>query len=89
MWTWNDFMTGTLYLCIVKWPNGTEGLLFPRPGNVPLADTVEQGRKDFDRAVADLKSFVTKTQRDMTGTSIRLCLFRGGIALEEYEFTQL
>ena len=38
------------YLCLITWADGREGLLFPRPGNVPVADTEEQGRADFDIA---------------------------------------
>ncbi len=47
-----------VYLVLVKWPNSTEGLIFPRPGNVPLADTYAKGRADFDKAVADLNAFL-------------------------------
>lgn len=45
------------YLCLVTWPNGVEGLLFPRPGNVPVASTPEDGQKDFDTAKKDLGEY--------------------------------
>lgn len=43
------------YLCLVTWPDGTVGLLFPRPGNVPLDTTEQQGRQNFAIACTHLK----------------------------------
>jgi hypothetical protein len=45
------------FLCIITWPDGTEGLLFPRPGNVPIADTQELGESDFETACQHLKEY--------------------------------
>jgi hypothetical protein len=46
-----------VYICLVTWPDGTEGMLFPRPGNVPINTTLEDGIKDFDIAVSHLKEW--------------------------------
>jgi hypothetical protein len=52
-------MSDEAYFCLVTWPDGKEGLLFPRPGNVPINTTIEDGTKDFDKAVADLKAWIS------------------------------
>ena len=52
------------YLVIVTWPNGTEGLLFPRPGNVPIASTLKQGMADYEKAKHDLEVFVSQLADD-------------------------
>jgi len=62
------------YLCIVKWPDGTEGLLFPRPGNVPIADTLGKGMSDFAVAKAHLQEYVNG-KPDFHGTQVRLVMF--------------
>jgi hypothetical protein len=71
---------------LVTWPNGTEGLLFPRPGNVPVADTLEKGQKDFDKAKRDLLEYAAHVDASVKtkGTAIRLIQFQRGPVLQEF-----
>jgi hypothetical protein len=62
------------YFCLVTWPDGTEGLLFPRPGNVPINTTLEEGLKDFETAREHLDRFIPKTPK-LAGTTMRLVKF--------------
>lgn len=62
------------YFCLVTWPDGTEGLLFPRPGNVPINTTIEEGLKDFETAREHLDRFVPKTPK-LAGTTMSLVKF--------------
>jgi len=73
-----NHINNTAYLCIVTWPNGTEGLLFPRPGNVAIADTEEQGRTDFAIAVQHLKQYQEDPDRSrpLIGLKLRLVKFQ-------------
>ena len=50
------------YLVLVTWANGTEGLLFPRPGNVPVASTLQEGNKDFQTAKEHLTHFLEQQE---------------------------
>src|SRR5438105_5039821 len=43
------------YLVLITWPDGKEGLLFPKPGNVPLNCMRQDGIEDFEIAVQHLK----------------------------------
>ncbi len=47
----------TAYLVLITWPDGTEGLLFPRPGNVQIATTLEMGQNDFETAKTHLREY--------------------------------
>lgn len=71
------------YFCLVTWPDGTEGLLFPRPGNVPINTTLQDGDKDFERAVRDFDQFVTFNPK-FKGTTIRLVKFERLETLKQY-----
>jgi hypothetical protein len=62
------------YFCLVTWPNGTEGLLFPRPGNVPINTTLEDGTNDFEIAKKHLAEHVFSNPK-FEGTKIRLVKF--------------
>lgn len=80
-------MTKDAYLCIVTWPDGTEGLLFPRPGNVPIADTEERGWRDFQTAERHLKEFMADVMWDaehIRATKIRLIKFQAMEVIAEY-----
>jgi hypothetical protein len=72
-----------VYLVLITWPNGTEGLLFPLPGNVAVADTPEQGERDFEKAKHDLLEYA-KAGRSLKGTTIRLLEFERGPTLKEF-----
>ncbi len=61
----------TFYLNLVTWPDGTEGLLFPRPGNVPLSTTPEAGESDFNIARTHLMTYVLR-HPEFKGTSVSL-----------------
>lgn len=63
------------YLVIITWPNGTEGLLFPRPGNVPIADTEEKGKADFETAKQHLLEYGRVNAKAVKGAMIRLVHF--------------
>lgn len=65
------------YLVIAHWPNGTEGLLFPRPGNVPIADTLEKGMDDFQTASRHLEDMLKDpiAKQRLLGTSLSLVEF--------------
>lgn len=63
------------YFCLVTWPDGTEGLLFPRPGNVPINTTLEAGLKDFEIAREHLERFVPKNPK-LAGTKVNLVKFQ-------------
>lgn len=71
------------YFALVTWPNGTEGLLFPRPGNVPINTTLEDGTKDFDKAVADLKAWVSGNPQ-FKGTKVKLVRFQRMEVVKEF-----
>lgn len=71
------------YLCLVTWPDGTEGLLFPRPGNVPVANTEEQGLNDFGIAKKHLLEWGI-TRPGLDGTVVRLIEFERGKILQEF-----
>ena len=78
------------FLVLVTWPNGTEGLLFPRPGNVPLATSQERGFKDFRKAKKDLVECVEEgstleSGETLEGTSIRLVMLERGAVLSEFK----
>jgi hypothetical protein len=75
------------YLVLITWPDGTEGLLFPWPGNVPLASTLDQGNCGFEKAKHDLQDYVEgirQTGRDTEGAIIRLFRFTRGEMLREF-----
>jgi hypothetical protein len=72
------------YLVLVTWPNGTESLLFPRPGNVPVAATPEQGQTDFETAKKHLLEYDKQSSHKMNGTKIRLILFDRRAILNEF-----
>jgi len=76
------------YLCLITWPDGTEGLLFPRPGNVPIADSFEKGEQDFIKARQDLIDYARtrsthKQAESIYGTTIRLVEFERKTVLME------
>lgn len=82
-------MTKHAYLCIVTWPDGTEGLLFPRPGHVPLSDTEARGQADFALAKQHLKVFgqVAEDHGEgwkLKGLSVRLVKFQTLEVLAEH-----
>ena len=74
------------YLCIVTWPDGTEGLLFPRPGNVPLAQTPEQGLKDYDSACEHMREFA-KVRPDLKDATIHLVLFKSVAMIAKFSLS--
>jgi hypothetical protein len=67
-------MNEEAYFCLVTWPDGKEGLLFPRPGNVPVCKTKEEGMADFNTAVKDLEQFVAFNPK-FASTKINLVRF--------------
>lgn len=75
-------MNNDAFLVIVTWPDGTEGLLFPRPGNVPIADTLEQGHLDFETARQHLREFSKSVaghpelEHKAQGATVRLIHFQ-------------
>lgn len=71
------------YFCLVTWPNGTEGLLFPRPGNVPINTTLEDGAKDYEIAVADLKAWIGGNPQ-FQGTKVKLVRFQRMEVVKEF-----
>lgn len=86
------------FLVLVTWPDGTEGLLFPRPGNVPIADTVEKGLEDFNTARQHLDEYITQVKeaiaagvavdpksREMMRSTLRLIKFERGEVLHEHK----
>lgn len=82
-------MNNDAYLCLVTWPNGTEGLLFPRPGNVPLAATLEMGEKDFETACVHLHAYIANAppvlREKVLGATIRLVKFERKEVLKEFK----
>jgi hypothetical protein len=79
-----------VYLVLVTWLEGNEGLIFPRPGNVPVAVTKEQGLKDFEKAKRDLVDCmvdgdVRENGESMAGTTIRLVELERGAVLQEFK----
>jgi hypothetical protein len=50
-------------------------LLFPRPGNVQLARTIEEGMRDFHKAREDLKEMHAERPRLVAGAEVRLFRF--------------
>lgn len=73
------------YLVLVTWPDGRVGLLFPRPGNVAVADTVAQGEAAFLTAKQDLLDCARLTP-ELAGTTIRLIRFARMETLREFKF---
>jgi hypothetical protein len=83
------------YLVLITWPNGKEGLLFPRPGNVAVAATPEQGESDFKKAHHDLLEYAEQAGgvgpslrnrfTSLKGTTIRLIEFERGPVLKEFK----
>jgi hypothetical protein len=71
------------YFALVTWPDGKEGLLFPRPGNVPINTTLEDGTRDFDKAVADLKAWVSGNPQ-FKGTKVKLVRFERMEVVKEF-----
>ena len=76
----------TAYLCLVTWPDGTEGLLFPRPGNVPIAQTPAQGLKDYDTACEHLREFA-KLRPELKDAKVRLVLFQSVGLIAEFSLS--
>ena len=74
------------YLCLVKWPDGQEGLLFPRPGNVQITRTKELGLVDFDTVREHLKDYAVEHPRLVEGTSVRLFRFEQFEAIAEFVY---
>jgi hypothetical protein len=72
------------YLVLITWPDGTEGLLFPRPGNVAIADTEAAGHKDFEKAKNDLIAFAPHSKKSLAGTAVRLVEFERGPELSSF-----
>lgn len=72
------------YLVLVTWPDGTEGLLFPRPGNVPINTTVEQGMQDYAIAVDHLNEWLESNPSFKEKTKVRLVRFTRHEAIKEY-----
>jgi hypothetical protein len=76
------------YLVLVTWANGTEGLLFPRPGNVPVASTPKEGKKDFETAKEHLTHFLEQQEEFDSPMkkpiTIRLVEFERGQVLEAH-----
>ena len=77
------------YLVLVTWPNGTEGLLFPRPGNVPIAVTPEMGEEDMKTAIADLLGYMSAEHKIEGAITIRLIKFQRGPVLKEFRWNPL
>jgi len=87
-------MKTTAFFVLITWPNGTEGLLFPRPGNVPVADTQDKGMMDFGTAKEHLEQYqeLTRSKRpfspsnaeDLKGTVIRLIKFERQEVVHEF-----
>jgi hypothetical protein len=71
------------FLILVTWPDGREGLLFPRPGNVAVAATVEAGEQDFEIARRHLNEYA-KRVRGLGTTTIRLIRFERHETLKEF-----
>jgi hypothetical protein len=76
-------MSEEAYFCLVTWKDGKEGLLFPRPGNVPINKTIEDGMKDFDKAVADLKVWISGNPH-FAGTKVTLVKFARLEAVKQF-----
>lgn len=76
-------MSDDAYFCLVTWPDGREGLLFPRPGNVPINKTKEDGLRDLGIAVRDFEQFVALNPK-FVGTKIRLTRFVRMEVVQEY-----
>ena len=72
------------YLVLITWPDGTEGLLFPRPGNVQIAATESQGDKDFKKAKADLIEYAPHSKKSLAGSVVRLIEFERGAELRRF-----
>lgn len=82
-------MNSNVYLCIVTWPDGREGLLFPRPGNVEIADTEARGQADFGIAKQHLKAYAQMAADHgedwkLQGLSVRLVKFQTLETLAEH-----
>lgn len=71
------------YLCLVTWPDGKEGLLFPKPGNVPINTTLEEGRRDFETVLRDLEQFVAFNPK-FAGTKVKLVRFQRMEIVKEF-----
>lgn len=81
----------TAYLVLVTWPDGSEGLLFPRPGNVQMAITPFEGEQEFETAKQHMKEYWKKLQDvpaqrvKIEGATIRLVEFERGATLQEFK----
>jgi hypothetical protein len=75
------------YFCLVTWPDGREGLLFPRPGNVPVNTTLEDGLADYNKAVGDLKEHVER-HPSFNGTKVKLVKFQRLEVVKELQFPE-
>lgn len=71
------------YLVLITWPDGTTGLLFPRPGNVPLNTTKEDGLKDFATTVDHLNEFI-REREEFASTLVQLVRFIQQEVVKEY-----
>ena len=71
------------YLVLVTWPDGSEGLLFPRPGNVPINTTEEQGLQDYAIAVDHLNEFI-RERKEFANCKVRLVRFTRHEVVKEY-----
>jgi uncharacterized protein with PIN domain len=71
------------YLVLVTWPDGSEGLLFPRPGNVPINTTQEQGLQDYAIAVDHLNEFI-RERKEFANCKVRLVRFTRHEVVKEY-----
>jgi hypothetical protein len=65
------------YVTMMKWPDGTEQIVFPRPGKNPIPTSLATAVDDFDKAVLDMLEYNNKqshlaTLRDMTGVTLTL-----------------
>lgn len=76
------------YFCLVTWPDGREGLLFPRPGNVPINTTLEDGLKDFEIASKHLDEYIP-THSSFAGTTVRLVKFLRQEVVKEHPEPQV
>jgi hypothetical protein len=76
------------YFCLITWPNGTEGLLFPRPGNVPVCTTREKGLSDYATALEHLHKLAKMNPVLANGVTIRLVQFERKDAIMEFTFNE-
>lgn len=81
------------FLVLVTWPDGREGLLFPRPGHVPIATTKEQGEEDFKTAVNHMEEYIfmlhpmaEELMANCRGATLRLVEFQRSRTLKAYQY---